>query len=267
MTILAAHQAMGMIRDGMRVFLGSGAATPTELIAALCEVAPGLKDVELCQLLALGPAPTAAPEFDGHLRHHAFFIGDNVREAVRSGRADFTPVFLSDIASLFRGPMPVDVALVQVSMPDSHGFCSLGVSVDIVKPAIDSAKVVIAEINPQMPRTHGDAFVHVSRLHMVSVDHPLLTLDGAHRVDDLTNAVGRHVAELIDDGDTLQLGIGAIPNAVLTYLHNHRDLGIHTEMFSDGVADLVDRGVITNGRKTLHRGKLVASFVLGSDDL
>lgn len=267
MTLMAAHQAVGIIRDGMRVFLGSGAATPTELITSLCEVAPNLKDVEICQLLTLGPVPTAAPEFAGHLRHHAFFIGDNIRDAVRSGRADFTPVFLSEVASLLRGPLPIDVALVQVSMPDAHGFCSLGVSVDIVKPAIDSAKVIVAEINPQMPRTHGDAFVHVSRLHMVSVDHPLATLNDLRAPDDLTRAIGRNAAGLIEDGSTLQLGIGAIPNAVLECLTGHKDLGIHTEMFSDGVADLVDRGVVNNSKKTLHRGKLVASFVMGSDDL
>lgn len=267
MTLLQVHQAMRHVQSGMRVFIGSGAAVPTDLLAGLCEVGPSLTDVRLYSILTLGDAPTAAPELAGHLRHQAFFVGDNVRAAVHEGRADFIPVCLSDVASLLRGPLPIDVALVSVSMPDAHGFCSLGVSVDIVKPAVDSARIVIAEMNPQMPRTHGDAFVHVSRLHMVSVDHPLPTLEDRHPPDDVARAIGRHVAGLVEDGSTLQLGIGSIPNAVLECLQHHKDLGVHTEMFSDGVASLVDAGVINNRRKTLHRGKIVASFVMGSDDL
>ncbi|HVH45865.1 MAG TPA: acetyl-CoA hydrolase/transferase C-terminal domain-containing protein [Labilithrix sp.] len=266
-SIDAARSAVSSVRSGMRVFVGSGAAVPTMLLQAFCAHALELRDVEVCQLLTLGMAPYVAREFAGHVRHNAFFIGPNTRAAVDEGRADFTPVFLSEIAALLRGPLAIDVALVQVSPPDAHGYCSLGVSVDIVKPAVDSAKCVIAEINPQMPRTHGDAFVHVSRLaRVVHVDRPLLELDGEVTTD-AAQAVGEHVAQLVRDGDTLQVGIGAIPNAVLAALVNHRDLGVHTEMFSDGIVDLVEKGVVTNARKTLHRGKLVTSFVMGTKRL
>jgi acetyl-CoA hydrolase len=259
-----ADQAIELVASGARVLIGSGAAAPCELIAALCRAAPRLRDVELLHLLTLGDAPYLAPEFAGHLRHNAFFIGENARDAVQSGRADFTPVFLSEIAGLLRTTMPLDVALVQVSPPDAHGYCSLGVSIDIVKPAIDSARYVIAEINARMPRTHGDAFVHVSRLTgAIDVDHAIPELE--HRPStDVERAIGRNVSALVNDGDTLQMGIGGIPDAVLAALDSHRDLGIHTEMFSDGVVDLVRRGVVTNDRKTLHRGKLVTSFVMGS---
>jgi len=260
----AADAAVSVVADGMRVLVGSGAAAPVTLIAAFCAHALGLHNVEACQLLTLGDAPYASPEFTGHVRHNAFFIGPNTREAVAEGRADFTPVFLSEIAALLRGPLPIDVALVQVSPPDAHGYCSLGVSVDIVKPGIDCAKIVLAEVNPRMPRTHGDAFVHVSRIdRLVEVNHPLPELE-PEPITDVARRIGQHVAGLIHDGDTLQLGIGAIPNAVLAALENHRDLGIHTEMFSDGVVDLVVKGVVTNARKTLHRGKLVTSFVMGT---
>jgi len=259
-----ADAAVSVVADGMRVLVGSGAAAPVTLIAAFCTRALGLRNVEACQLLTLGDAPYASPAFAGHVRHNAFFIGPNTRQAVAEGRADFTPVFLSEIAALLRGPLPIDVALVQVSPPDAHGYCSLGVSVDIVKPGIDCAKVVLAEVNPRMPRTHGDAFVHVSRIdRLVEVDHSLPELE-PEPITDIARSIGEHVAGLIQDGDTLQLGIGAIPNAVLAALVNHRDLGIHTEMFSDGVVDLVAKGVITNARKTLHRGKLVTSFVMGT---
>jgi acetyl-CoA hydrolase len=262
-----ARDAVTEIKSGMRVLLGSGAAVPSTLLDAFCAHAKDVRDVEVCQLLTLGPAPYVAPEFSGHVRHNAFFIGPNTREAVADGRADFTPVFLSEIASLLRGPLPIDVALIQVSPPDAHGFCSLGVSVDIVKPAVDCAKIVIAEINPRMPRTHGDAFIHRSRIaRAVSVDHALPELP-SDATTDVAIAIGAHVASLVRDGDTLQLGIGAIPNAVLAALRGHRDLGIHTEMFSDGVVELVELGVVTNEKKTLHRGKLVTSFVMGTKRL
>ena len=259
-----AEEAITAIGDGMRVLVGSGAAAPLSLIDALCAYAPKVRGVEVCQLLTLGPAPYVAKAFAGHIRHNAFFIGPNTRVAVQDGSADFTPIFLSDLPALFRGSLPIDVALVQVSPPDAHGYCSLGVSVDIVKCAIDAAKVVIAEVNPRMPRTHGDAFVHQSRLgRCVDVDHaiPELAPDAPNETD---HAIGAHVASLVRDGDTLQTGIGAIPNAVLAALAHHRDLGVHTEMFSDGVVDLVEKGVITNARKTLHKDKLVTSFVMGT---
>lgn len=262
-----AASAVAVIGDGMRILIGSGAAAPLALIDALCAHAPRVKDVEICQLLTLGDAPYVDEKLRPHLRHNAFFIGSNTRAAVHRGDADFTPVFLSEIPALFRSTLPIDVALVQVSPPDAHGFCSLGVSVDIVKPAVERARVVIAEINPQMPRTHGDSFVHLSRLtRRVEVDHPIAEL-AAEPIGEVERAIGRHVAGLVRDGDTLQLGIGSIPNAVLAELGGHRDLGIHTEMFSDGVVELVEKGVITNARKKLHAGKLVTSFVMGTRKL
>ncbi|MCL2779622.1 MAG: 4-hydroxybutyrate CoA-transferase [Polyangiaceae bacterium] len=262
----SAEEAVSLVQSGMRLFVGSAAAAPVDLINAFCARARSLRDVEVCQILTLGDAPYTAAELSGHVRHNAFFIGPNARDAVVDGRADFTPVFLSEIAALLQGPLPIDVALIQVTPPDNHGYCSLGVAVDVVKPAIDVAKIVIAEINPRMPRTHGDAFIHCSRVsRFVDVDHPVLELSPDSSIpDDTARGIGRNVASLVRDGDTLQLGIGSIPNAVLDELHNHRDLGIHTEMFSDGVVDLVERGVITNAKKTLHRGKLVASFLMGT---
>jgi acetyl-CoA hydrolase len=263
----SAADAVAVIADGMRVLVGSGAAAPESLIAAFCTRALGLRGIEVCQILTLGDAPYASAALAGHVRPNALFIGGNLRAAVAEGRADFTPVFLSEVASLLRGPLPIDVALVQVSPPDAHGYCSLGVSVDIVKPAVDSAKLVVAEVNPRMPRTHGDSFVHVSRIdHLVNVDHPLPEL-APEPITEMARKIGGHVAGLIRDGDTLQLGIGDIPNAILSELVSHRDLGIHTEMFSDGVVDLVARGVVTNARKTLHRGKLVTTFVMGTKRL
>lgn len=259
-----ADEAVSAIGDGARVLIGSGAAAPLALIRALCRYAPNVRGVELLHLLTLGDAPYLDPAYRGHLRHNAFFIGPNVREAVQRGEADFTPVFLSEIPNLLRTSLPVDVAMVQLSPPDRHGYCSLGVSVDIVRAAIDTARVVIAEINPRMPRTHGDAFVHVSRLsRMVAVDHPIPELPCCP-VTEVERRIGEHVATLVRDGDTLQVGIGGIPNAVLAALVHHRNLGVHTEMFSDGVVDLVRKGVITNAKKTLHRGKLVTSFVMGT---
>jgi acetyl-CoA hydrolase len=260
----SAEDALALLRDGMRVLIGSGAAAPIGLLRAFCARARELSAVEVCQLLTLGDAPYTAPELAGHVRHNAFFIGANTRSAVQEGRADYTPVFLSEIADLIRGPLPIDIALVQVAPPDAHGYCSLGVSVDIVKPAVDFARIVIAEVNPRMPRTHGDAFVHTSRINrFVKVEHPLPELV-AGVMTETARAIGANVAKLVSDGDTLQLGIGDIPNAVLSALQSHRDLGIHTEMFSDGVVDLVEKGVITNARKTLHRGKIVTSFVMGT---
>lgn len=260
----SAEEAIAAIGDGMRVLVGSGAAAPATLINALCAYAPRLRAVEICQLLTLGEAPYVDPAFEGHIRHNAFFIGANTRAAVQEGRADFTPVFLSEIPFLFKRALPIDVALVQVTPPDRHGFCSFGVSVDIVKPALEAARLVIAELNPRMPRTHGDSFVHVSQLaRVVEVDHPIPELH-PETLSDEERAIGRNVASIVRDGDTIQTGIGGIPNAVVSALGQHRDLGVHTEMFSDGVVDLVQKGVITNARKTLHPGKIVASFVMGT---
>ena len=264
---VTAEEAVSRIESGARVLVGSGAAVPTGLLHAFCEHARTLRDIEVCQILTLGDSPYLDPSLEGHVRHNAFFIGGNARAAVQAGRADFTPVFLSEIPALLRGRLRVDVALVQVGPPDHHGDCSLGVSVDVVRAAVDTARIVIAEVNPRMPRTHGDAFIHVSRITaLVAVDHPIPELV-PEPIGDVERAIGRNVAALVRDGDTLQTGIGGIPNAVLAALRDHRDLGVHTEMFSDGVVDLVERGVITNARKSIHCGKLVTSFVMGTKRL
>jgi acetyl-CoA hydrolase len=224
--------------------------------------------VEICQVLTIGAADYVAPELAGHIRVNTLFISDNVRTAVNEGRADFTPCFLSEIPGLFRsGHLPLDVALIQVSPPDDHGFCSLGVEVGVTKAAAQSAKRVIAEVNPRMPRTLGDAFIHISKLHtIVPVDYPLPPVHmGA--TDAVTERIADHVASLIPDGATLQTGIGAIPDGVLRRLGDRKDLGIHTELFSDGVIDLVNRGIINGERKTLHPGKIIAGFLLGTQKL
>lgn len=265
---IQAAEAMGFLRSNQRILIGSGAAEPVGLVNALVEYGEHLRDMEIVHLLTLGPAPYVKPELSSRFRHKAFFVGANVREAVQAGRADFIPIFLSEIPALIRSErMPIDVALIQVSPPDAHGFVSLGVSVDIVRAAVDSAAVVIAEVNPRMPRTHGDSHVAVERIAaFVQVDRPLLVPD-FKAPGDVERAIGRNVASLVPDGATLQTGIGQIPDAVLAALENHKDLGIHTEMFSDGVMHLSERGVINGSKKTLLPGKLVTSFIIGSEAL
>jgi len=266
--IQSAEQAMQRIDSHQRVFLTGNCSVPQTLLKALCVRAPQLSDVEIVQVLTIGSADYVAPEMEGHLRVNTLFISENVRAAVNEGRADFTPCFLSEIPDLFRsGRLPLDVALIQVSPPDDHGFCSFGVEVGITKPAAQSAKLVIAEINPRMPRTLGDSFIHVSKLNLiVPVDYALPEVRMA-ATDDITERIADHVASLIPDGATLQTGIGAIPDGVLKRLKNRNDLGIHTELFSDGVIDLVNMGVINGEKKTLHPGKMVAGFLLGTQRL
>jgi acetyl-CoA hydrolase len=265
--VVSAAQALARVKSGDRVTLSGNAGVPLALLDALVARAGELRDVEVMSLLTLGDAPWARPEHARAFRTNALFIGENLRAAVNEGRADYTPVFLSEIPRLFRERAPIDVALVQVSPPDEHGFCSFGVSVDVVKPAALLARTVIAEVNARCPRTLGDAFIHVSRLAaVVEVDAPLPELK-AHPIDGVSRRIGAHVAALVEDGDTLQLGIGAIPDAVLAGLDDKRDLGIHTEMFSDGVMRLVEAGVITGDRKPLHQGKVVSSFLMGSEAL
>jgi acyl-CoA hydrolase/RimJ/RimL family protein N-acetyltransferase len=262
-----ATHAVRRIRHGSRVFIGSGAGEPQSLVRALA-ARENLDDAEIVHIMTLGVAPYAEPRFDQRFRHNAFFIGANTRAAVAEGRADYTPIFLSEVPALFRtGRTVIDVALIQVSEPDEHGYCSYGVSTDIVKSAAESAHVVIAEVNSQAPRALGDCFIHVRDIDvLVTSDEPILEAPQGEE-SDLALQIGRHIADLVEDGATLQLGIGQIPDAVLRYLGDRRDLGIHTEMFSDGVLPLIDAGVITNNRKTLHRGKMVAGFVLGSKAL
>ena len=252
------------MRSGQRVYLQGGCATPRPLVQALVVRAPELHDVEIVHLHSEGDAPYTRPEFAGHFRHNALFIGPNAREAVNAGRADYTPVFLSEIPGLFAADLPIDVALIQVSPPDANGFCSLGISVDVAKPAAEDAATVIAQVNPLMPRTHGDSFLHISHIdYLVSVEEPLIEFQPAS-VDEVSLRIGAHVAAIIEDGSTIQMGIGAIPNGVLLALAGHKHLGIHTEMFSDGLLELVQRGIVDNEAKNYHRSKVVTSFIMGS---
>lgn len=264
------EEAVRVIRSGQRVFLTGNCSTPKMLLKALVQHAPNLRDVEICQALTVGPADYVAPEMEGHLRVNTMFISGNIRKAVQEGFADFTPVLLSEFPLLFKNRiLPVDVALVHVSPPDEHGFCSFGIETGLTKSPAESAKVIIAEVNQQMPRLLGDSFIHISRLtHLVPVNYPLAEMHmGSEGPDEVTERIAGYIAELIPDGATMQMGIGAIPDAVLKYLYDKRDLGIHTELFSDGVIELVERGVLTNARKTLHNGKIVAGFVIGSKRL
>jgi 4-hydroxybutyrate CoA-transferase len=265
MRICSQSEAVAGINSGQRVFVQGAAATPLLLLEALAARAAELNNVEVVHLHCEGPAPHLAPEMAGHLRHRALFIGPNARQAVAQGRADYVPVFLSDIPVLFRrGQLPLDVALINVSPPDAHGYCSLGTSVDVTLAAVGAATRVIAQINRAMPRTLGDGFVHVSRIDLgVEVDAPLPE-HAPPALDEVERRIGERVAELVPDGATLQMGIGAIPAAVAGALVDKRDLGIHTEMFTDPVIDLVERGVITGARKEINRGKIVTAFLMGS---
>jgi acetyl-CoA hydrolase len=268
--IVSPEDAVRVIKSGDRIFLTGNVSVPQKVLSALVEYAPNLENVEVCQALTIGPADYVKPEMEGHLRVNTLFISHNVRQAVQDGRADFTPVLLSEFPLLFkRGLLPLDVAIIHVSVPDDHGFCSLGVEVGLTKTPAESAKVIIAEVNQQMPRTLGDSFIHVSRLHhIVPVDYPIVEMpmsDGDS--SDVVEKIAGFIAELIPDGATMQLGIGAIPDAVLKYLHHKKDLGVHSELFSDGVIDLVNAGVITSANKSLHPGKIIAGFMLGSKNL
>jgi 4-hydroxybutyrate CoA-transferase len=258
------------IKSGNRLFLTGNVSVPQKVLAALVEYAPNLHDVEICQALTIGPADYVKPGLEKHMRVNTLFISHNVRKAVHEGRADFTPVLLSEFPLLFkRGILPLDVAIIHVSLPDEHGFCSLGVEVGLTKSPAESAKIIIAEVNQQMPRTLGDSFIHVSRLnYIIPVDYPIPEMPMSEEGNsEVVEKIAGFVADLIPDGATMQLGIGAIPDAVLKYLQNKKDLGVHSELFSDGVIDLVNSGVITNARKTLHPGKIIAGFMLGTKRL
>ena len=268
--ILSPQDAVRKIKSNQRVFLTGNVSVPTKLLSALVDYAPELENVEICQAFTVGPADYARPEMEGHLRINTMFISANIREAVQAGRADFTPVLLSELPLLFkRGILPLDVALIHVSRPDEHGFCSFGVEAGLTKSPADAATITIAEVNQQMPRTLGDSFIHVSKLdYIVPVDYALPDVPMSHGTpSEATQKIAEYCAELIPDGATMQMGIGAIPDAVLKFLFDKKDLGIHTELFSDGVIDLVDAGVLTNARKTLHPGKIVSGFILGTHRL
>ena len=257
--------AVRAIEPGRSILIGSGAGEPGRLVEAMVAHSDHLADNEVVHLLTLGPAPYVQPEMAGRFRHMAFFIGDNVRQAVQEGRADFMPVFLSEIPLLIRsGRVKIDVALIQVSPPDRHGYVSLGVSVDIVRAAVSTARLILAEVNPNMPRTLGDSFLHVDRIsRLLPVDYALPELE-IREPDEISREIGRHVAGLIPDGATLQAGVGRIPDGVMAALHDHHDLGVHTELFSDGMMKLVEAGVINGRRKTFLPGKCVCSFLMGS---
>jgi 4-hydroxybutyrate CoA-transferase len=268
--IATAQEAVRSIKSGDRIFLSGNASVPQKLLSALVEFAPNLCNVEICQALSIGSSEYVEPKMAKHLRVNSMFISENVRQAVQEGRADFTPVLLSEFPLLFKnGFLPLDVALIHVSPPDEHGYCSFGVEVGLTKSAAESAKIIIAEVNQQMPRTLGDSFIHVSKLHhIIPVNYPLPEVHMLNAgSSDVTEKIVRYIVELIPNGATMQLGIGAIPNTVLKYLYQKKDLGVHSELFSDGVIGLVEAGVITNTRKTLHRGKIIAGFIIGTQEL
>ena len=260
-----AEEAAKVIRSGDCVYIHPGCAAPQQLVQAMVGRADELRKVKVIHILTRGIADYVRPEMAESFRHVALFSGANVREAINEGRADFVPIFLGEIESLFSsGALPVDVALIHVSPPDEHGFCSFGVGVETTKTAAECARIVIAQVNPKVPRTLGDSFIHINKIHyVVEVSDDLLEFPMGE-VSDIAMRIGRHIADLIEDGSTLQLGIGEIPDAVLNYLGEKMHLGIHSEMVSDGVIDLIESGVITNEKKTLHAGKILVTFVLGT---
>lgn len=268
MRFVSVEEAMGEVQSGQRIYLHGGAAAPEHLIQALVERAALLDNIELVHMHSEGPAPYVAPGMAGHIRHNALFIGPNVRTAVAEGRADYTPVFLSAIPSLFLpgGPLPLDIALVQVTPPDDAGFCSLGVSVDCAPAAIHAARIVIAQVNGRMPRTRGTR-IHESELDLAVAGDATLPVVEPVPLSPEARAIGRAVAALVEDGATLQLGIGAIPGAVLAQLGGHQHLGIHTEMFTGELIPLIASGVVDGSRKTLDPGVVVSAFVLGNRTL
>jgi len=267
-SFISAEEAVKCIESGDRVFVHSVAAAPHILLHAMTGRADELRNVEVIQLHTEGAAPYADPKYKESFYVNALFVGSNVRKAVNEGRGDYLPIFLSEVPYLFRNNiLPLDVALVQVSPPDRHGFCSLGVSVDASRAAVQKADKVVAQVNPKMPRTHGDGMVHVSRFHAMVEHETALPEYIVDEPGEIENKIGSYCADLIDDGATLQMGIGAIPNAVLKALTGHKDLGIHTEMFSDGIIELVEKGIINNKNKRKHPEKIVSSFLMGSQDL
>lgn len=261
-----AAEALQIIQSGQRIFIHGSACTPTFMLQQLAEQAPRLKDVELVSISLYGNIEVAKPTYAAHFHMNSLFVSEGIRQAVNEGRGDYVPVFLSEIPELFkRNILPIDVAIVSVSVPDKHGFCSLGTSVDIARSAVNAAKYVVAQVNPQVPRTHGDGMIHTSRFHaMVYEDAPLPEVLYSSKVGENELKIGQIIADLIEDRSTLQMGIGSIPDAVLQCLSHHKDLGVHTEMFSDGLIDLIEKGVVNNRFKKIHPHKTVSSFALGT---
>jgi 4-hydroxybutyrate CoA-transferase len=265
--VVSADEAVRAVQSGNRIFLTGNCSVPRKLLAALVAYAPNVYDVEICQALTVAGSEYVAPELEGHLRVNSLFISGNVRKAIWEGRADFTPVLLSQFPLLFKeGILPVDVAFIHISPPDRHGYCTLGIESGLTRSAADAARIVIAEINQQMPRTHGDTLIHVSDIdYIVPVDYPLAELpmneDGC---SDVVEKIAAYIAERIPDGATLQTGIGAIPDTVLTFMKDKKDLAVHSELVSDGIIDLVNAGVINGSRKNIHPCKIIAGFMLGT---
>ena len=259
------EEALRCVLSGMRVYIQPGCAEPETLVEALMQRGPHVEDVEIVHMMTMGTAPYVSPEMAGHFRHNAVFIGANVRDAINEGRADYTPIYLSEIEELFvSGAMPLDVALVQVSPPDSHGFCSFGVGVDTTLTAAHQARYVVAQVNDQMPRTYGDSFIHVNEIDaVVESSRPLCAMKKPE-ITEMHTAIARNVASLIEDGSVLQTGIGGIPDAVLPLLTDRKDLGVHSELVSDGVIPLIEAGIITGERKTFKPRKIIVGFILGS---
>ncbi|MBA7584341.1 Butyryl-CoA:acetate CoA-transferase [subsurface metagenome] len=265
---MSAEEAIRAIQSGNRVVLGHCCGEPQHLVKAMMDNKEAYENVEIVHMVPMGPAEFCRPENVGHFVHNSLFSGKNTRAAIAEGRAKYTTCFFSEVPRLFRDRiLPIDVTMCSLSPPDEHGYCSFGISVDYTKPAAESSKIVIAQINEKMPRTLGDSFIHVSQLdYIVEWSEPLIELQPP-QIGKVEMEIGRYCAELIDDGSCLQLGIGAIPDAVLSFLSDKKDLGIHTEMFSDGVVDLINKGVITCARKNFHRGKLIANFFMGTRKL
>ncbi len=268
MRTVTAGEAAATVRSGDQIYLHCAAATPSILLDALVARAPELRDVGVVHLHTEGPGPHLAPEMAPHFRHRALFIGPNARAAVNEGRADYVPVFLSDVPRLFEtGALPLDVVFVNATPPDAHGFCSLGTSVEAMHAAIRAAKTVVVQLNRAMPRTLGESFIHVNDIDLaVEVDQPPYVHPDPP-IGDVEGRIGEYIGELVPDGATLQLGIGAIPAATALALRDKHDLGIHTEMFTDAVVDLVEAGVVTGARKERNRGKIVTAFVMGTPRL
>jgi len=266
MTYVSAEQALQIVQSGHRVYIHGSACTPIFMLHQLALQAPRLNDVELVFISMYGDIEVDKPQYQSNFRINSLFVSGSIRQAVNEGRADYVPVFLSEIPELFkRKILPLDVAIVQVSPPDAHGFCSLGTSVDIARSAVNTARYVIAQVNSQVPRTHGDGMIPVSRFHaMVQHDAPLQEVRFGDEVGEVEMQIGRLVAGLTENRSTLQMGIGSIPDAVLRCLGDHKDLGVHTEMFSDGLIDLIEKGVVTNRYKKIHPNKTVSGFALGT---
>ena len=265
----SAKDALSIIKSNDRIFVHGSAMTPLFLLHALAKESQRLRNVELTFISVLGDIMVDKPEYENSFHLNCLFVSDSVRGAVNEGRADFLPVFLSDIPDLFKNDiLPLDIALIQVSPPDKHGYCSLGVSVDIARAAVSTAKHIIAQVNPNVPRTHGDSMIHTDRIHsFVYAENPIHEVDYSAKLGNDELRIGKFIAELIEDGSTLQMGIGTIPDAVLKSLNNHKNLGVHTEMCSDGIINLFEKDIINNSQKIIHPYKTVTGFAVGTKKL